>query len=1004
VPQILRTNPVGGPTGWELLIRSCSFLVCGATAAHATDLSQFHSRIWQTDSGLPNNTVQAVVQTRDGYLWLGTQYGLARFDGVHFTIFNRNNVPEMRNSNILGLREARDGSLWIATGSGGVLRLRDGNFVHYGKAEGLAHDFTLGSILETTDGAIWVGTLGGLSRLKDGKFSTFTHTNGLSDNPVRDLCQDQQGTLWIGTGAGLDYYGSNGVIRPAPFANGFKGADVRAICCDSNGVTWFAAGNELHRLQNGKHTLFTQGKGLPYNIIRRLYPDREGNLWVGSYGGLSRFQEGKFVPQSGSDGLPFDLVSALFEDREGDVWVGSRDGLTQFQAKRLMTYTAEQGLPNNNVMSILEDRAGTVWIGTWGGGVSGLKDGTFTIHSNRTDVPVLALALHEDRIGRLWVGTDYAGGLFCFNGESVQQFTPAQGLPGRAIRVIFEDSHTNLWVGTSQGLYVGRQDAPMQDGQGLKARMKFRQVGTEQGLATAIVREILEDRTGKLWVGTEQGLWRFEKDKVVNFTTNDGLSENAVISIYEDPAGDLWIGTAGGGLNRFRDGSFAAFTTKNGLFSDTICEILEDERGWLWMSCPRGIFRVNKHELESCAQGASPRVKSIAYGKGDGMMSELCNGVAKPGAWKSRDGRLWFATSKGACVVDPNAQTDEDRSPPTVVLERAFADKQPFPGKETLPVTAPLRVRPGNGELEFYYTALSFRAPERNRFKYKLEGVNEDWVDAGARRVASYYNIGPGTYHFQVIACNDSGIWNETGATAVILLLPHIWQTTWFRVALVAAVGLVFLALHRLRLARLREIDRFRLRLAADLHDDIGSNLSTISLLSRRAQKHQANGEAPGDDLAAINRISRQTASAIREIVWLINPEYDTMRDLVTRMKEAADSILVGIDCQFQSPEADLSHKLTLQFRQNVFLLYKETLTNVARHARASRVEIKVEQNNGDWRLTVHDNGVGFDPQESYSGNGLKNLRLRAAKLNGALALESQPGRGTTVSFSAKQI
>jgi ligand-binding sensor domain-containing protein/two-component sensor histidine kinase len=998
VPQIHRTNPA-------LDAHSLAFgclLLCSATLSPANDLSQYHSRIWQADSGLPNNTVQTVVQTRDGYLWVGTQFGLARFDGVHFTLFNRNNVPEMRNSNILGLRETRDGSLWIATGSGGVLRLRDGNFAHYGKAEGLAHDFTLGPIMETTDGSIWVGTLGGLSRFKDGKFSSFTHANGLSDNPVRDLCEDQQGTLWIGTGAGLDYYGSDGVIRPAPAANGFKGADIRAICCDSNGAIWFAAGNELHRLRNGQHTLFTQGKGLPYNIIRRLYPDRAGNLWVGSYGGLSRFQDGKFVPQSGSDGLPFDLVNALFEDREGNLWVGSRDGLTQFRAKRLMTYTAEQGLPNNNVMSILEDRAGTVWIGTWGGGVSGLKNGAFTIHTNRADVPVLALAMREDREGRLWVGTDYAGGLFCLNGESVQQFTPAQGLPGRAVRVIFEDSRTNLWVGTSRGLYLGRADPPPEPAEGAKLRMKFRPVTADPGLATAIVREILEDRSGKLWVATEQGLWRFDHDKLVKFTTNDGLSENAVISLYQDPSGDLWIGTAGGGLNRFRDGTFSSFTTRNGLFHDTICEILEDERGWLWMSCPRGIFRVDKRDLESCAQGVARRVKSIAYGKGDGMVSELCNGVAKPGAWKSRDGRLWFATGKGACVVDPNVQTDEDRSPPVVVLERALANKQPFPGNETLPLTTPMRVRPGNGELEFDYTALSFRSPERNRFKYKLEGVNPDWVEAGARRVANYYNIAPGKYRFQVIACDNSGVWNETGATAEILLLPHFWQTWWFRIGLIGALGLVFLALHRLRLTRLREIDRVRLRLAADLHDDIGSNLSTISLLSRRAQKQHANGEAAGEDLAAINRISRQTASAIREIVWLINPEYDTMRDLVTRMKEAADSILAGIDCQFQSPEADLSHKLTLQFRQNIFLLYKETLTNVARHSQASRAEIKVEQDDELWRLTVHDNGVGFDPQASYSGNGLKNLRLRATKLNGTLGLDSQPGRGTTVSFSAK--
>ena len=971
-------------------ILSCCLLLLICRAATGSDLAQYHSRNWQADAGLPNNTVQAVVQTRDGYLWVGTQYGLARFDGERFTVFRRKNVPEMKNANIMGLREARDGSLWIATGSGGVLRLREGNFVHYGKTDGLAHDYTLGPVIETADGAIWIGTLGGLSRFKDGKFKNFDEHSGLSNNAVRDLCEDGEGNLWIGTGKGLDYLTGDGVIRPAPVANGLKGADIRAICCDKQGTIWFGTGNELHRFSKGRHATFPQGTGLPYNIIRRLYPDREGNLWVGSYGGVSRFVNSAFVSEPGSDGLSFDLVNALFEDREENMWIGSRDGLTQLRANRLTTFTAKQGVPNNNVMSVLEDRSGTIWIGTWGGGLSRLKNDAFVIYTNQAEVPVLTLALHEDHSGRLWAGTDYAGNLFRIEGETVKHFGGSQGLPGRAIRVIYEDSKTNLWIGTSRGLYVGK------DG-------RFRPSG-EQGLSTPIIREILEDHAGNLWVGTEEGLWQLRQGKATKFTKQQGLPGNAVIALYEDAAGDLWIGTAGNGLSWFHNGSFVSFTTANGLFSDTILEILEDDHGWFWMSCPRGVFRVEHHDLELLAEGAVRQVASIAYGKGDGMASELCNGVSKPGAWKSSDGRLWFATSKGVSVIDPASVTHEDRSAPAVVLERVVVDKHSFPTQETLPVTALIKVPPGNGDLEFDYAALCFRAPERNRFKYKLEGINSDWVDAGSHRVAYYHNVPPGDYRFQVIACNNNGLWNEAGASASILLSPHIWQTSWFHMSVIAAIGLIFLGLHRFRVAHFREIDRFRLRLAADLHDDVGSNLSTISLLTRRAQKHHALGEPAGEDLAAIGRIARQTANAIREIVWLINPEYDTMQDLVMRMREAADSILAGIECEFKSPPVDLSHKLTLQFRQNLFLLYKEALTNVARHAQASRVEINVAQQDQSWRLSVHDNGVGFDPGASYSGNGLKNLRQRAVKLSGELTIESRPGLGTTVSFSSKQL
>ncbi len=961
------------------------FLGSGACGA---DLSQYYSRNWQADAGLPNNTVQAIVQTRDGYLWVGTQYGLARFDGTHFTVFRRSNVPEMRNANIIGLRVASDGTLWIATGSGGVLRLRDGKFVHFGKENGLPHDFMLGPILETPDGAVWVGSMGGLSRIKDDQIKNFDQKSGLCNNAVRDLCRDRAGNLWIGTGGGLDYMSSDGVIHPAPIANGMKGADVRAICCDAEGVIWVGAGNELHRIKDGRYTTFPQGAGLPYNIIRRLCVDQEGKLWVGTYGGLSRFLDGEFIPQLGADGLPFDLVTAVFEDREGNLWVGSRDGLTQCRAPRFMTYTAHQGVPNNNVMSVLEDHAGTIWIATWGGGVSALRNGVFAMFTNRARVPALALALHEDRSGNLWAGTDYSGGLFRLNDESVQHFSPVQGLPGRAIRVVYEDSHSNLWVGTSHGLYLGKEG-------------RFASCTADPALQSAIIRDVHEDRKGNLWIATEQGLWRFGSDKPEKFTKQNGLSENAVISLHEDGAGELWIGTAGGGLNWLHDGSFVAFTTANGLFSDTVCEVLEDDQGSLWMSCPRGVFRVKRSELESCARDRTRRLESFAYGKVDGMASELCNGVAKPGAWKSKDGRLWFATSKGVSVIDPNEPAHEDRSPPEVVIERVVAGKQSFPAQETLTLKTPLEIPPGNGELEFDYTALCFRAPEKNRFRYKLEGLNSDWVEAGASRVAWYHNLSPGTYRFRVTARNNNGVWNESGAVAEIKILPHLWQTSWFHASTALAAGLVIFGLHRFHVAHVREIDRFRLRLAADLHDDIGSNLSTISLLSRRAQKSAA-GNGAGEDLAAIHRISRQTGNAIREIVWLINPEYDTMQDLVIRMKDAADSILAGVDCKFEGPPAALSHKLTLQFRQNIFLLYKETLTNIARHAQASRVDIVVAQHDHTCQVTVHDNGIGFDPRASYSGNGLKNLRLRASRLKGELRIDSEAGRGTTISLSAK--
>jgi signal transduction histidine kinase len=571
----------------------------------------------------------------------------------------------------------------------------------------------------------------------------------------------------------------------------------------------------------------------------------------------------------------------------------------------------------------------------------------------------------------------------------VRHFTPRQGLPSSAIRVLCPDRGSNLWIGASSGLYRGCGDA-------------FIPFGKQHGMGEPVVRALYEDRSGTMWVGTEEGLWRIQGDVVSKVSQAEGLSHQRVIAIYQDSDGTLWFGTGGGGLNRYKDGRFVAITTKQGLFSDGICEILEDDHGWLWMTSLRGIFRVRRSHLDWVAEGKLPWVECIAYGKTDGMWTEVCSSVSKPGAWKSRDGRLWFATLKGLCVIDPNSQSDEDRSPPPVVLERVLADKRPFPVNDAFSLPGRLRVPPGRGELEFYYTALSFRVPERNRFKYRLEGFESEWVDAGTRRVAFYNNLPPGEYRFQVAACNSDGVWNEPGAVAEVVLLPHFWQTWWFRLAAIGSVGLAALGLHRLRLARFRELEALRLRIAADLHDELGSNLSALSLLSRKLLKRGVGLREEQEDLLALNRLSGQTSNAIREIVWLINPEYDTLQDLALRMEVTAKALLGGVECRFQCHQAQGAIRLPPQRRQNVYLLFKEAVTNVARHAGASHVEITIDQSDHTWDLLVRDDGVGFDPVADHRGNGLKNLRLRAARLEGTLQVQSHPGSGTTVKFYMK--
>ena len=964
-------------------------LLAGA-AARAEPAAQYSARIWQIEDGLPRNAVQAVAQTRDGYLWVGTQGGLARFDGVSFTVFDRSNVPQMTNANVLALHEAQDGSLWIATGWGGVLRLKNGRFTHYGHNEGLAHDAVLSLIYETHDGALWFGTLKGLSRFKDGKFTSFGEANGLSSDVVKGMCEDHEGNLWLATAQGVDCWSNGVVTRRFNRSTGLRSDDTRAVCCDAQGTVWLGAGDTLLRVQHGQLTTFRQGASTPYNLITRLYSDRHGTLWVGTEAGLCRFVEGRFVPELNPDGLNYDLVNSICEDQEGDIWVGSRDGLIRFRRKRFSVYGEQQGLSYNNVTSVLEDRAGTVWVGTWGGGVNRLLQGSI-IHGLGTESsPVFVLGLLEGAQGGIWAGSDYDGGVYHLQGGRLRRYGTRQGLPGNAIRVLCQDQASNLWVGASSGLYRRQGE-------------RFVPFGRQHGMGEPVVRALCQDHDGNLWVGTESGLWRVQGEQVTRFGEAQGLSSERVIAIYQDGDATLWFGTGGGGLNRYKDGRFFPITTRQGLFSDGICEILEDNQGWLWMSSLRGIFRVKRSHLDWLAEGRLQRVQSVAYGRADGMWTEVCSSVAKPGAWKSKDGRLWFATLKGLCVIDPSTLAEDERRPPPVVLERVLADKQPVSGCDPQPLPQTIRVAPGQGELEFDYTALSFRVPERNCFKYRLEGIDSDWVNAGTRRVAFYNNLPPGKYRFQVLAQSSDGLWNESGASAEIVLLPHFWQTWWFRLAVAGLCGLGVLGLHQMRLARFRELEALRLRIAADLHDELGSNLSALSLLSRKLLKRGSASQEEQEDLLALNRISGQTSNAIREIVWLINPEYDTLQDLALRMEVTARALLGGLECRFECHQPQGTTRLAPQRRQNVYLLFKESVTNAAKHARASRVDIKVNQSDHTWELTVQDNGVGFDPAAAHRGNGLKNLHRRAARLDGVLDIHSRTGGGgTTVKFSMK--
>ena len=749
------------------------------------NISQYVHDVWSTKEGLPQRTVQAIVQTQDGYLWLGTQEGVVRFDGVRFTVFNKLNTSAIKHNDIKALCEGRDGELWIGTRKG-LIRFKDGTFTTYTTNEGLSENYVTALVVDRS-GTLWVGTnSGGLNSLKNGKFKSYTAQSGLSSDGVAALCEGEDGSLWIGTPRGGLNRLKDERFDVFTISDGLSDNSVRSLYKSADGGIWVGTNRGLNQFINGKFVVYTIAQGLSGNEISSISSSRDGALWIGTLtNGLNRLQDGKFTSHAIKDG-PGGHVMSILEDREGSLWIGmANEGLNRFHDGDFTTFGTAEGLSDNMTHTFHQSRDGGLWIGTAGGGLNLFKDGKF-IHYRTKDglAGDYMEAIYEDRKGAVWIGTRQ--GLNRFENGKFTLYTYEDGLtydrakvtwPNNQVKAIIEDRQGQFWVGALGGLYV------LTNGE-------FHRIPS----ITRPVTALLEDKDGGLWIGSSSGSVSFFKDGQL---TEFELTKNMVMALYEDSQGTLWIGTHNDGLIRFKDGKATRYTTHDGLFDDSVFGILEDDHGNLWMSCNRGIFRVNKKELDTFAEGQQPSISSYSYGTADGLKDKECNGGFQNAAYKTVDGRLWFATGVGVAVIDPN-HTSINALPPPVHIEEIVVNQRALTSADSNTLGT------GTKEIEIHYTGLSFQNPEKMAFKYKLEGFDTDWVDAGTRRVAYYTNIPPGNYQFRVIASNNDGVWNETGASFGFYLQPHFYQTKWFYA--VCALALLFLAfgLYRFRVRQLR--------------------------------------------------------------------------------------------------------------------------------------------------------------------------------------------------------
>jgi ligand-binding sensor domain-containing protein/signal transduction histidine kinase len=965
--------------------------------------AQYLTKAWRTGDGLPDNRVQAIVQTPDGYIWVGTHNGLAKFDGVHFEPVDLGQTPPFAHASVTCLLVDREGALWIGSEGGGLAEVYHGQVRHYQQADGLASD-SVTAVCEDTSGSLWIGTTAGLSRYKDEKFTNYTRNDGLSAGGVHSILEDSSSNLWVATDHGLTRIKGRSV-REVPQSDGLPGNLIRSLWQDIPGRLWIGSDRGLVLYRGSRFFAYDQTFGLSDKLVSAVYGDRQGNLWVGTYSGLTRFENGKFDEDFQNEGISLGKINALFEDREGDLWAGSQNGLFRLAPNRLLFYDKRQGLTQNNITSVIEDDAGTLWAGTAGGWLDQLTDKSFAAYAPSNDFPLKWItSLCKGSRGGLWVGGDYGGGIVEIKDNKITRFPFKDSLAGANVTVMHKDRSGILWFGTGRGL------GQLSDG-------KFSTYTVSDGLAGNSVRDICEDTQGNLWIATDGGISLCKGGHFTNYTAKDGLSDNHITALYPELDHSLWVGTENGGLNHFRNGHFKAYNTNEGLFSNEILAIVEDDFGWLWMSCSTGVFRVSKTELAAFDARLSRTFTSIAYGHDDGMGSVLCS-ASKPGGWKTRDGEVWFATSLGLVAIDPRAMGIND-VPPPVYIEQMIAGRTPLlhPNDSfstDSPVTR-LDIPPGRNDLEFHYTALDFQRPERIRFRYQLAGVDPTWIEAGTRRTAYYNNLPPGPYSFHVIACNSDGVWNETGAVLGINVLPHFWQTWLFLglCALAAASSIGGVARYATKRKLQRELQQMqqqhaveleRTRIARDMHDELGAKLTSISFQGAMAQRRLENSADAGQHIEKMASTARELVCSLDEIVWAVDPKNDSLDDLATYVCRYASAFFEDspIYCKFVIPPRLPDFRLTTDVRHNLFLAVKEALNNVLKHSEATRAEIQIAVRADTFEICILDNGRGMAKEGHKSGrvgHGLANLHERLEAIQGYCKVITAPGEGTAIHF-----
>ena len=945
-------------------------------------LSQYAHTLWTQGNGLPQDAARVVAQTRDGFLWIGTDEGLARFDGYDFVTFTRDSGA-LPNNSVTALWAAPDNSLWIGT-AGGLVHYQAGRFTRCDVRQGVNAVFVT-SIHGDSQGTVWIAGANSLTRYRDGRFSSYGVSSGLPAQGVRVVAASEDGGVWV---AGYRFLGrfvdgryQARVLRGASF-------DGIAVCMqvDSAGSVLIGTTQGLLTVApDGMVSISGEGGGLPDDFVRSLRLDSDGVLWIGTNGGLARRIGGRFQDLSGGESLQHDWVWSVFEDREKNLWVGTNTGLHQFRDPRFTLFSKTEGLPSDQPTAVAEDPRGTVWVGFHDGGLARF-DGTRFL-------PVKDLATQEvfslraTAAGDVLVGT--RDGFVRVDAAGATTFVPSDPMGRRSVYDAIEVEPGRIWLGTTSGvveLSGGRASKPAVAGR----------------LENESVTALCVARDGSRWAGTFSGsLLHFVASRAELFGGAQGLRGSAIRSISEGADGTLYVSTYGDGLAFRRNGRFHYVTVANGLPSNNVSYTVDDGEESLWLATTRGLARVERRQLLTLVDNPAAHLPIAVFGIGDGLRSMNCapGWPVSSGGIRARDGRLWFPTGRGLARLRPEVSRQAPHVPHAMLLKVAVDDQsQSLDGR--------LSLAPDSYRVEFHYSAVQLANPNAVRYRYRLEGLDANWIEAGSRRVANYNSLPSGRYRFVVAAAGSqmSAFGPETALA--FTRRPYVYETAWFRWLLAGvALGLGWLA-YRYRLGL--ERDRFgvvlaeRARISREIHDTLAQGFVGIaSQLDAVAMMLPGEPERAQRFLRLAQKMANHSLTEARRSVQDLRAQALEGGSLARAVESSAGQLAAASGVELHFDIHDVPAALPHDVEQQLLRIAQESLANVLKHAAAHNVWISLAPRDSALRLAVRDDGHGFDAGDAFltlGGHfGLLGMRERAARVHGELTLHSEPGQGTTI-------